>query len=538
MVSHRATEGPSRALALRAFADARIRTISFACLFALYAYVQAVGYRSGYPTLVDRVAFARAFAGNDALRLFYGFPYDPLTVSGYVAWRVGGTLAIAAAVFGVLAAVRALRTEEDAGRTELILAAPLGRGSAYLSAMLAVGSGTLVLWLAELLGFVAGGLPVGGSAYMALATVSVVPVFVGVGALAGQLAPTRRMALELGSTAVGLALLLRVVADTSSAASRLRWGTPLGWAEELRPFTSPRPAVLLLPLIATVLLLSLAARIALGRDIGTGLLTGREDSEPHLRLLSSPIAQALREERGSLLVWLGSIGVFAAILGMVSTSISSGAISASMRAEIAKLGSGSVSISTPSGYLSFAFIFFVLAISLFMCAQLGAAGREESEGRLETLLAQPVARLRWLGGRLLLASAGAAVIALTAGLFTWAGAVSQGVSIALPKMIEAGANCLPVALLFLGLAALAHALAPRAGSGISYGLVTVAFIWELVGSLLRAPSWLVKVTPFEHVGLVPQQSFRTVSALIMLAIALTAALAAAWVFRRRDVVGL
>ena len=79
----------------------------------------------------------------------------------------------------------------------------------------------------------------------------------------------------------------------------------------------------------------------------------------------------------------------------------------------------------------------------------------------------------------LLASGGAVAISLVAGLFTWAGAASQGVSISLPRMLEAGANCLPVALLFLGIAALAYAIVPRASAGIAYGLVTVAFLWQL-----------------------------------------------------------
>jgi hypothetical protein len=35
-------------------------------------------------------------------------------------------------------------------------------------------------------------------------------------------------------------------------------------------------------------------------------------------------------------------------------------------------------------------------------------------------------------------------------------------------MLEAGANCLPVALLFLGVATLAYAVAPRASAGIAY----------------------------------------------------------------------
>jgi ABC-2 type transport system permease protein len=527
--------GAARALARRSFRDARVRTIAFGYLFAIYAYIQPVGYRHAYPTPSDRLAFAHSFASNDALRLFYGYPYSPLTVSGYSAWRVGGTLAIIAAAFGVLATVRALRSEEDSGRMELILAGAVGRRTAYLSAMAAIGVGAVILWLAESAGFIAGGLSVGGSAYLALATVSVVPVYVGVGALASQLAPTRRIALELGSAIVGLSVLLRVIADTSSGAAWLRWATPLGWAEELRPFAGAHPLVLVLPTAASALLLVLAARMGAVRDIGTGVLPARDTAAPRLRLLSSPSAQALRAERGSLIVWTSSVGAFAFILGMVSTSISSAGISKSVQREIAKLGSGS--IETPTGYLAFVFIFFILAVSLFACAQIGAARHEEADQRLETLLSLPVSRRGWLGGRLLLATCGAITISVVAGLFTWAGAASQGVSISLPRMLEAGANCLPVALLFLGIAALAYAILPRAAAGIAYGLVTVTFLWQLTGSVLGAPKWLVELTPFAHVGLVPVQPFRPAAAAIMLVIAVGSALAATWVFQRRDLTG-
>ena len=512
-----------------------MRTIAFGYLFAIYAYIQPVGYRHTYPTVDDRLGFAHSFAGNKAIRLFYGEPHDLLTVSGYSAWRVGGTLAIVAAVFGLLAAVRALRTEEDAGRTELVLTGIAGRRTAYLAALAAIMAGVLILWLAEFAGFVAGGLPVGGSAYLALATASVIPVCAGVGAVASQLAPTRRIALELGGAVVGLFLLLRVIADTTNGFGWLRWATPLGWAEELRPFAGARPLVLVLPATASVLLLLLAARIAVGRDIGTGLLPVRDSAEPRLGLLSSPTAQALRSERPSLIVWTAGVGAFAFILGMISTSISSAGISKNIQREIARLGSGS--IFTPAGYVAFVFIFFILAVSLFACAQIGAARHEEAEGQLETLLALPVIRRGWLGGRLLLAVAGAAAISLAAGLLTWAGAASQGVDISLPRMLEAGANCLPVALLFLGIATLAYATVPRASAGIAYGLVTVAFLWQLVGSLLGVPRWLVEVTPFAHVGLVPAQPFRAGAAVIMLAIAAASALAAVWFFQRRDLTG-
>lgn len=525
----------ARALVRRTFLDARTRTIAFVYVFAIYSYIQPAGFRSTYPTLADRIAFAHSFAGNDAIRFFYGYPFDPVSIGGYSAWRVGGTLAIAAAVFGVLAAVRALRAEEDTGRMELVLASPVPRRTAFISAMAAIAASIAMLWLAMFAGYLIGGLPAGGAAYLALATVSVAPVFVGVGAIACQLAPTRRIALELGNAAVAAFLLVRVVADTASGAGWLRWATPLGWAEELRPFTGPRPLALLLPLAASALLIAIAARMSLRRDVGTGRLPARDTAAPRLRLLSSPLAQALRAERGSMITWAGCIAVFAVILGMVAPSISAAGISPSIRKEVAKLGSGS--ILTPSGYVAFVFIFFIVAIVLFACAQIGAARHEESEEQLETLLALPVSRLRWLGGRLALAAGGASMLAAVAGLVTWAGTASQGVTLSLPRMLEAAANCLPITILFLGIAALAYAIVPRASSGIAYGLVTVSFLWYLVGAIAGVPSWLVKATPFAHIGLVPAQPFRVSAALAMVgtgALAIGAALA---LFQRRDLAG-
>lgn len=529
----RGRAGP--ALLRRALGDARTRTLSFAWLFFVYAWVQAAGYRAAYPTLASRQDFVRSFAGNDALRLFYGYPYNPVSVGGYCAWRVGGTLAIAAGAFGLLGAVRALRAEEEAGRLELILAGPLSRRLAYVSVLSAVALGVALLWLALLLGFLAGGLPPGGSAYLALATVSVAPVFAGVGALASQLAPTRRLALEMASGVLVACLLLRAVADTSPGAEWLRWVTPLGWAEELRPFSHPRPAPLLAPAACSVLLLVLAARLARGRDIGDSLLGARDSARPRTFLLGSTLAHALREERATLAVWTLGAGGFGLVMGFVSSSISSAGISAAMRREFARFGNGAV--ATPRGYLSLIFIFFVLAVSLFVCAQVGAVRREESEERLETLLALPVGRARWLAQRIGLAAAGAVVVSLSVGLLTWMGAAWEGVQVTLPQMLEAGANCLPTALLFLGIAALAYAALPRASAAIAYGLVTVAFMWDLVGSVIGAPRWLVKLTPFEHIGLVPERSFQVVAALVMLGGGLACALAALAVFRRRDIVG-
>src|SRR6476469_4293733 len=444
--------GVLAALARQGLRDARARTVVFAYLFAVYSYIQPVGYRHTYPTDATRRAFAESFAGNPGLRLLYGQPHQIDTTAGYTAWRVGGVLAIAAAAYGLLAAVRAGRAEEESGRTEVVLAAPVSRATANTAGLLAIATGIALLWVAEFLGLVAASITAGGAAYFALATAMTAAVFTGIGALAGQLVPTRRGAHGLGAAALGVLFLLRTLADTVSGAGWLRWATPLGWAELLRPLTDPAPLVLLLPLLTTGLLLVVAAGLARRRDIGAGLLPRRDSADPHLWLLGSPIAQSLRGQARVIIAWLAATAAFMTILGVVSHSLSTADVPANVQRQIAKLGSGS--IVTPTGYIAFLFLFVALAICLFVCTQISTL-REDEEQHLESVLAQPVARWRWLGGRFILTALAAAAIA------AWVGATAAGVRVPLPSLLEAGANALPVAMLFLGLGGLVYALVPR-----------------------------------------------------------------------------
>jgi polyether ionophore transport system permease protein len=521
-----------RAIARRALRDSRTRTISFAFLFALVAYANVAGYRSAYPTLADRLKLSASFGSNGAVRLFYGEPFDLLTPGGYAAWRVAGVASILAGAYGLLGAVRALRAEEETGRWELILVGIAGRRRAYLAVAAAIVGGIATLWLATLLGLVAARLPLVESAYLALAIVTPALVFAGVGAMASQLAGTRRLAIELASGVLALAFLLRVVADTSSGLAWLRWLTPLGWSEELRPFTGSRPLALVLPLAASLALLGGAGLIASRRDVGSSLLPARDSAPPRTRLLGSPGALAARSEAISLAVWVLASGFFALIVGIISTSVAAAGISSSVQRQLREVAA--VAITTPTGYIGFSFLLLTLVVSLFCCSQIAAARHEEADERLETVLALPVARHRWLAERLSLAVAGAVAISLVAGALGWAGAAAQSAGVELPEMLEAGANCLPVALLFLSLAALAYALVPRAAVGVAYGLVAASFLWQLFGGVVHAPRWALELSPFEHLGLVPAQPFRATAAIVMLSIAAAGAAAAMWAFERRD----
>jgi ABC-2 type transport system permease protein len=282
----------------------------------------------------------------------------------------------------------------------------------------------------------------------------------------------------------------------------------------------------------------LTAALALGagllasrRDVGTGIVSGRDTASPHTRLLRSTATAAVRDERTSLTTWLIGTGAFAVVVGSLSGSIS-GALSPDVRRQLVRLGAGD--IIRPAGFLAFYFSFFTLAVCIFACTQVAAARREEGEQRAETLLALPLFRLRWLAERLAVAVAGAMGIALAAALGCWAGARLNGIDVALGGLLEAGANTLPAGVLFLGLATALFGTVPRVSTGLAYGLVALAFVWDLVAAVVDAPSWLRTVSPFHHLGLVPIRAYPVHDATVMALIGL-ASLAAGFVaFRRRD----
>ena len=115
--------------------------------------------------------------------------------------------------------------------------------------------------------------------------------------------------------------------------------------------------------------------------------------------------------------------------------------------------------------------------------------------------------------------------------------VAAGAGVSLATMLEAGLNCVPVAVLFLGLGALAYALVPRASNAIAFALVGASFLWDTVLALADVPSWMLDLSPFHHVALVPAEDFDALAAVVMLAIGVLAAVAALVRFERRDLIG-
>ena len=197
-----------------------------------------------YPTTAARAMLTKTMGSNVGLQAIFGMAHHIDTVAGYTAYHALGVLGLIGAIWGLLAATRLMRGEEEAGRWELLLAGQHHPPPAPAAAAMAgLGAGLLILWAVTAAVTIAVGRSYGAhfsvtaSLFMAVAATAATAMFMAVGALCSQVSGTRRQAAAMAAAVFGVVYLIRLIAYTSTSLMWLRWASPLGWVDELRPLT-------------------------------------------------------------------------------------------------------------------------------------------------------------------------------------------------------------------------------------------------------------------------------------------------------------
>ncbi|HZD79224.1 MAG TPA: hypothetical protein VE646_04185, partial [Actinomycetota bacterium] len=359
--------------------------------------------------------------------------------------------------------------------------------------------------------------------------------FAAIGALAAQLFDSRRRAATWAGIALALSLMLRVAADGTRTLGWIRWTTPLGWIENVRPFGGTN-LVALIPLsVSIVAAVTGALVLRARRDQGAGALGLEEAAARRTRLLTGPEGLALLSGRTAAVTWTLAVGAFAFVFGLLAKGVSEFIEEGEGFEEILRRFGGS-GILSAAGFLGLIYsAFIVIVLVVYAGTQISAMREEEATGRLDNVLVHPVGRARWLATRGMVAVVGAVVVAVVASLAMWAGAAAAGSSVSLWGQVRAALNCLPVVALFLGIGLLAFGFVPRLTAAITFGLVTVAYLIQLIGAIVDAPDWVLDLSPFHHVAAVPIVPANVGAALAMLAAALIAIVAGTAAWLRRDI---
>lgn len=510
--------------------------VAWTAFFALGGIAVVRSYVAAYPTATARQSVARLVAANPAFQAINGAAHRLETVGGFAAWRFGGPFVGLAAVWGLLASTKLLRGEEEAGRTELLLAGATTRVAFLAASLVALLCVFAVTGAVIGVGLAAASVPAPGAFLIAGLIMLGAVVFALVGAVTSQLYESRRRAAGVAGVVLGLSFILRVIADGTRTLGVLRWVSPLGWLENVRPFAGTRVIAFVPVAFFAALLVGVTWWFASSRDLATGVFGANESSRDRARLLRGLGGFSFLTMRAALVSWAVGLGTFGLLYGLLAKDVVHFWRSSPGYQEFAAR-LGAQHLLTAEGFIGFMFTFLIVPLSFYVATHISAMRDEEASTRLDSLVVLPLSRTRWIVVRAACAGGAVGVVALVFGVLAWLGATVQGAPVGISGMIVGALNCLPVAELFLGAGVFVFAFAPRWATGATIGAVAVAYLLQLLGSLARFPAWLLDISPFHHVAPAPAVTVNATAAVMMLVIGAVLFGVGCGRFARRDLIG-
>ena len=505
-------------------------------VIAITVFAGALAYDSAYSTQLERSVFVATLGHSRALQALYGPPLRLDTTGGFVSWRYGTAVYLVAGLWALLTVTRVLRGEEEQGRADPLLAAPVRPRRLLAAQLAALCLGVVLLALGTTVGCLAAGLAVAGSVLFGAGCAGVALVFVGLAAVASQLWDSRRRAAGVVGALLGVAFILRALGDGASRGRWLVWTSPIGWAQRLEPFVGNRAAPLALLLSLAALLIGSAFWLRARRDAGAGVIAS-STREGRMRPVRSAPALDWRLARGGLVAWASGVAFYGVLLGYLAGDIAEFARKDKNVSDLfARLGGSSV--LTVNGFLGLTFSLVAVVLAVYAGSQISSGRTLETEGRVEPVVAAGVSRIRWLSTRATVGALSTITLALCAGAFAWIGTQLSGEGAHLTGAMGGALNTVPIALLFGGLTVLAFGVVPKLTTAVAYGAVAVTYLIQFIGAIANAPSWILDPSPFPHLAAVPFHSVNVTATCIMLAVALALFALGTMAFRRRDLTEL
>lgn len=346
-----------------------------------------------YTDEAQRLALAVALARSPVSLVFNGI-VSGTSVGATVMTQSFMVVAVAAALMSTLSVVRHTRQNEETGRAEVIGSGVVGRHAGLAAALLVAVGANVALGLLTTLVLIANDLPGDGSLVAGVGVAAVGIAFAAVAATSAQIAQTARAANGLAAAAVGLAFLLRAVGDitgdvtaggTRNVSAWPSWLSPIGWAQQMRPYDDNNWSMLGLPALAFVGLVGVAFALTAHRDSGAGMLPQRPGPATAPRSLRSPLGLAWRLQRGVLLGWAVALTVTGGAYGAVGNELDDLLGSSDRAAELFEQLGGSANLR--DAYFAAMLGIIGLLSSGYSVQALLRMRSEESNGSLEPVLA-------------------------------------------------------------------------------------------------------------------------------------------------------
>ncbi|WP_054812632.1 ABC transporter permease [Nocardia arizonensis] len=479
----------------------------------------------------DALARLREMMSANAAAVALGGPTRLLdTIGGEVLFEVFAYVGIVVALMNMFLIGRHTRSDEEAGRDELIRSAKVGRRASVVAALgVALIADACVAVVLAGVG-IATGLPAAGSVLTGVALAGIGSSFAALTTVAAQVFENPRSVYAAVSSALALAYVLRAIGDVGGGAAS--WLSPLGWGQRTYPYVADRWWPVLLFVAVSVALIAVAFAVLERRDFGAGLLSYGSGRATASWALSSPTGLAWRLQRGSWLAWCVGVFGLGAAYGSFADSI---ADFLADNPDVAAFLPGGAADAVDSYLALTVSMTSLLATAFGITAVLRARG-EEALGHAEFVLAARLSRPRWLLAYSMVAALGAAAVAVAGGFgIGLAYALTVDEPHQMIRMTLAAVAYWPAIWVTTAVALLAFGLRPRLSAAVAWTGFAYCAVALLFTESFDLPGWFPDASPFEHTPRVPLEDATATAATGLSAVAAILAAIGIAAFRHRDI---
>ena len=468
------------------------------------------------------------------------------TLGGYMSWKYGPFFIFVASLWSILALSGTLALESRRGSMDFIAAAPFGKRRLALEKLLAhLTVMTLAMVVLAFATWLTGavfatqpgdaispGAAIGFALWVGLISLAsggvafALSPFLGRGAAAG----IAGVVLFAGYVLSGYSTVVPAFALPAD----LSW---FHWTANHLPLAGQTDWLSLVPVaISAAVLLGIGVEAFARRDLGSTSALPLPSLPASVLGLDGPIGRSFGERIGRAIAWGLGIGLFGLVMAAASRSIAD---------DLAKLSTDTVQlfknifpdydVTTAGGFLQLVFIQLGFIVVGFAAATFVSAwGSDETSGRLEMLLATPLARGAW---------------AIRSGIGVFLALILMTAVIAVLVGIGAATTASDAVTPMIGTITLGLYAAALAGVGFAVGglirssiaaeivalAVTATFLVDLLAPALKLPDWVHQLALTAHMGRPMVGVWDAGGIVACLVIAIGGLLIGGWGVSRRDI---
>lgn len=494
-----------------------------------------------YGDEASRQTYYTTISSSTVGRMFGGIA-DDASMGSIVMVESFAFLAVLVAIMNVLLVVRHTRQNEEAGSMELLQSARVGR-YAPLSAVLLVALVVNLLLGAAMAALysMSDTLPDEGNVLFGLAQAGVGMSFAAFAAVGVQLFTNTRITTVFLSLGVAVMFFARAFGDglAKTVDGTLQsawpsWLSPIGWGQQIYPYTRQDTWVLWLFVAAIVGSIAIAYTLILYRDVGQGLFADRLGKARASALLRLPEGLTWRLQYMTLFGWAIVIAILGAVYGGMAPAVEDLIKDNEALRQYVEAVGGSEQLV--EGFMASMIALMAMTVLAYVAQSLGRLQAEETSGRLENILATATDRLRWASGHALFVLLGAMVLLVVSGLaMSIVLQIVTDSSWSTSEYVLASLGYAPALAACWALVLVVYAWLPRLTVAAGWLVFALVFSWYQFAALLKFPDWLNDVSPFSHIPLVPVEDVAMKPLLILGAVTLSGVLIAAVRLRQRDI---